>query len=308
MTELLARNCCALVPACPPLGCLSNFPGRDTIDPVRAPACCPGAWPTFTLRLLGGFALEDTKGKGAVHLPQRRAEALLALLAVAGDLSCSRDRIVALLWPEADEAHARHNLRDTLHAIRLGLGHDAVLGSGDALRLDASVVSCDVQQFAAALAASHLAEAVAMYRGPMLDGFHVPDAPEFEHWMDDERARLFRDCQGAIKRLAKTAEREGRWDEAAEWWARAVAMDRYNSRFVARRIVALARGGDRANAIKEGEAHCQSLKSELELDPDAAFLEELDRIRGGTWPARYFTPSAVRLPPGPSEPPGAKKP
>ncbi len=267
-----------------------------------------GASPTFTLRLLGGFALEGTKGQDAVHLPQRRAEALLALLAVAGDLGCSRDRIVALLWPEADEAHARHNLRDTLHVIRLGLGHDAVLGSGDALRLDASVVNCDVQQFADALAASQLAAAVAIHRGPMLDGFHIPDAPEFERWMDDERARLFRDCQGAIKRLAKTAEREGQWDEAAEWWGRAVAMDRYNSRLVARRIVALARGGDRANAIKEGEAHCRSLKSELELDPDAAFLEELDRIRGGVWPARYFTPPAVRLPPGPSEPPGAKKP
>jgi len=264
--------------------------------------------PTFTLRLLGGFALEDTKGNGAVHLPQRRAEALLALVAIAGDLSCSRDRIVALLWPEADEAHARHNLRDTLHAIRLGLGHDAVLGSGDALRLNASVVSCDVEQFAAALAASQLAAAVAIYRGPMLDGFHIPDAPEFEHWMDDERARFSRDCQGAIKRLAKTAERDGHWDEAAEWWARAVTLDRYNSRCVARRIVALARGGDRANAIREGEAHCQSLKSDLALDPDAAFLEELDRIRSGTWPARYFTPPTAGAPPVSSPPPKADKP
>lgn len=243
-----------------------------------------------------------------MHLSQRRAEALLALLAVAGDLGCSRDRVLALLWPEADEAHARHNLRDVLHAIRTGLGHDAVLSSADRLRLDASAVTCDVEQFAAALTASHLAAGVATYRGPLLDGFHVADAPEFEQWMDEERGRLVRECQGAIKRLAKTAEREGRWDEAAEWWGRAVGLDRYNSRFVARRIVALARGGDRANAIKEGEAHCQLLKTELELDPDAAFLEELDRIRGGTWPARYFTPPTAHLPPGTSHPPGTDKP
>jgi DNA-binding SARP family transcriptional activator len=261
--------------------------------------------PTFTLRLLGGFALEGAHGTPAVRLPQRRGEALLAMLAVAGDLGCTRDRIVALLWPESDEAHARHNLRDALHSIRVGLGHDAVLSSGDTLRLDASVVTCDVEQFAAALAGSHLSAAVAIYRGPLLDGFHVLDAPEFERWVDAERARLFRDCQGAIKLLAKTAEREEHWDEAAEWWGRAVSLDRYNSRFVARRIVALARGGDRANAIKEGEAHCRELKSELELDPEAAFLEELERIRCGTWQVRYFTPQALVIPPaapGPARP------
>jgi hypothetical protein len=103
-------------------------------------------------------------------------------------------------------------------------------------------VDCGVEQFAAALAASHLAGAVAIYRRPLLDGFHVPDAPESERWVDDERARLFRECEGAIERLAKTAEREGHSDETAEWWGRAVSLDRYNSRFVARRIVALARG------------------------------------------------------------------
>ena len=188
------------------------------------------------------------------------------------------------------------------------LGHDAVLTRADTLRLDTSAVSSDVDQFATALAASHLSDAVAIYRGPLLDGFHVPDAPEFERWMDDERARLFRDCQGAIKRLAKTAERDGRWDESAEWWGRAVAMDRYNSRLVARRIVALARGGDRANALKEGEAHCRLLKSELELEPDAAFLEELERIRSGTWPARYFTPQAAAVPPQTPPPPKPEKP
>lgn len=290
------------------MGCLSNRVACGTIGPIGAALRRPGASPTFTLRLLGGFALERAHGKSAVRLPQRRAEALLAMLAVASDLGCTRDRIVALLWPESDEVHARHNLRDALHAIRVGLGHDAVLSSGDTLRLDSSAVTCDVEQFAAALAASHLSDAVAIYHGPLLDGFHVAEAPEFERWVDDERARLFRDCQGAIKRLAKIAEREGRWDEAAEWWGHAVALDRYNSRLVARRIVALARGGDRANAIKEGEAHCRALKSELELDPETAFLEELERIRTSTWPVRYFTPAKPLTPTGASQPPRPEKP
>lgn len=259
------------------------------------------------LRVLGGFSLEPPSGASAPRLPQR-AEAILGLLAVTGSLGCTRDRVIALLWGESDTGHARHSLRDALHAIRLVLGHDAVLSQGDALRLDASAVISDVHQFAAALAASHLSDAVAFYRGPLLDGFHIPEAPEFERWVDDERDRLFGDCQGAIKHLAKTAERDGRWDEAAEWWGRAVALDRYNSRYVARRVVALARGGDRVNALKEGDAHCRLLKSELELEPEAAFLEEMARIRSGTWPARYFTPQAAPAPPEKSPPPNPEKP
>lgn len=230
-----------------------------------------------------------------MHLPQRRAEALLALLAVAGDLGCSRDRLVAILWPEQDTAHARHNLRDALYAVRSALGADAVAGVGDVLRLDPSCVTSDVQEFAEAVREGRLARAVATYRGPLLEGFHLSGAPEFERWVDDERARLFRECLDAVKRLAKAAEHDGYWDRAAEWWARAVALDPYNSRAVVRRIVALARGGDRANAIREGEAHCELLRSELDLDPDPSFLEELQRIRsGGLGPSRFFTPGPSR--------------
>lgn len=247
--------------------------------------------PTYRLLLLGGFAVEGDGARRAIHLSQRRAEALLAILALSGDLGCSRDRVIALLWSERDAGRARHNLRDVLHAIRRALGRDAVLGAGDALRLDPASVTSDVQQFAEALRAGRAGEAVALYHGPLLDGFHLASAPEFERWVDDERGQLFRECLEATKGLAKAAEQEQRWDAAAECWARAVALDPYNSRLVVRRIVALARGGDRANAIKEGETHIELLRADLELEPDPSFLEELQRIRtGGLGPIRYFTP------------------
>jgi len=248
-----------------------------------------------TLHLFGGFALEGADVEGEVHLPQRRAEALLALLGVAGALGCTRDRVIALLWPTQDAGHARHNLRDALHAARSALGYDAVPGVGETLRLDGAHVRSDVQTFTDALGSGRLADAVAVYRGPLLDGFHLSGAPDFERWVDEERTRLLRECIEATKRLAKNAEHEGDWDGAADWWARAVSLDPYNSRVVARRIVALARGGDRANAIKEGEAHCQLLIADMELEPDPLFLEELQRIRSGERkPMSFFTPPPRR--------------
>ena len=43
----------------------------------------------FRVRVLGGFAMDAPPGSPSPTLPKRRAEALLAVLAVSGDLGCS---------------------------------------------------------------------------------------------------------------------------------------------------------------------------------------------------------------------------
>lgn len=257
---------------------------------------------TYTLRVLGGFALDGPSGTPAGRLLQRRAEALLAFLAVVGDLGCSRDRVVALLWPESDKSRARHSLRDALHAIRQALGADAVLGSGEALRLNPAAVTTDVQRFAHGVA-GEAQEEVAAYRGPLLDGFHLDDAPEFERWLDAERSRLQRTAADALERLAIAEEKRGSWRGAAQWWGRALDLDPFNTRVVVRRMWALASGGDRANALKEADEHRRRLVEELDLEPDPAFLAEISRIRDGSLgPPSFVTPPdrrAVRwTPPG----------
>lgn len=235
----------------------------------------------FHVRLLGGFAVEDPSGEITRSLSQRRAKAVLAVLAAAGDLGCTRERLIGLLWPDRDEATARHNLRDALYAIRRALCRAAIPGTGQTLHLDPSVVSSDVRAFRQALREGRLSDAVALYRGPLLDGFHLEDALEFERWLERERSRLHRERQEAAKQLAREAEASGRWDVAAEWWGRTVALDRYDSRLVARRIEALARAGDRAGAVLEGEAHVELLRSDLELEADPGFRDALVRIREG---------------------------
>jgi DNA-binding SARP family transcriptional activator len=169
---------------------------------------------TFRLRVLGGYALDRTSGAAAPVFPKRRAEAVLAVLAVCGDLGCTRERLLALLWPESDEASARHGLRDALHIIRRTLGAGAVPSAGRLLRLDPAVVASDVGQFSQALSAGRPADAVRLYAGPLLDGFHVDDAAEFERWLDGERARMVREYGEALKQLATAAESAGAWGEA----------------------------------------------------------------------------------------------
>jgi len=238
----------------------------------------------YSLRVLGGFTLQQRSGAALSALPLTRAEATLAVLAVCGDLGCTRERLMALLWPESDEAHSRHRLRDVLNALRHALGADAVLATGEHLRLNPSAVTSDVHEFSQSLGAGRHGDAVAVYGGSLLEGFHVDDAPEFERWLDRERTRLGREYAEALTHLATAAERARAWGEAAGWWARAAEHDPLNSHLVLRQAEALAAMGDRANALKVADAHTRRLREELDLAPDRDVLANIDRIRRGELP------------------------
>lgn len=251
----------------------------------------------YALRLLGGFALLDPNGEPTQRLSQRRAEALLAVLALSGDLGCTRDRLVGLLWPESTDPLARHSLRNALHALRTTVDPDIVRVAGDALWLNGARVTSDVQRFARALESREPGEAVRVYAGPFLDGFHVDDAPEFEQWMEDERARLFRRCAGALEDLAIGAESACDWHTAASWWQRAAEHDPHDSRVVLRLMRALATAGDRANALLQAEAHRRRLWTDLEIEPDVGFTAAVAQLRADTGAQR-----GAPVPPAPAAP------
>ena len=137
---------------------------------------------------------------GAAAQPRRLA--LLAVLAASGNRGVTRDRLLAMLWPETGDERARRGLNQALYALRQELGADEVLLGAQDLRLNPDLITSDVSLFTAALDADRLEQAAAEYAGPFLDGFHVSDAPEFERWLEEERAELARDYCTALEQLA----------------------------------------------------------------------------------------------------------
>lgn len=231
------------------------------------------------LKTLGGAVVEGDTGPVGGAAAQRKSLALLGLLAPVGDRALSRDKIVAYLWPEADAERAGHRLTQLIYALRRDLAvDDLFLGSTD-LRLNPERVGCDAREFRLARQSGDLARAVSLYGGPFLDGFYLTGAPEFERWMENERAGFAREYGEALEALAAEASARGDIRQAAEWWGRIAEHDPLSSRVTVHLMSALAAAGNRAGALERARAYQDLIRRELEAAPNPAVLALADQLR-----------------------------
>jgi DNA-binding SARP family transcriptional activator len=234
------------------------------------------------LRTFGGLSLSrgDENLTGAAS--QRRRLAILVLLAVAGEAGMSRDKLVAYLWPESETERARHVLNQLLYAQRRQVGDDALFLGRKTLRVNRAVLTSDVGDLTEALARGALGEAVALYRGPFLDGFFVKDAGEFEHWVELHRGRYARQILEALATLATEAARRADLQQAIAWYRRAAELDPLAPTIALELVRALAAAGDRPGALRHARQHAEALKSELDMPADPRLLSLLESLKQAT--------------------------
>lgn len=230
---------------------------------------------TFGTLALAGPGDDTLLGKHGHH---RRRLALLAVLAAAGERGRSRDQLLLLFWPEATQSRARHSLDQLLYALRGALGESAFDGPNP-VRLNPDIVSSDVGAFNSALARGDLEAAVAEYRGPFLDGFHLDDAPEFEQWAESERARLTGSYSAALERLAQSAEAAQDHAAAVRWWRKLVDSDPVSSRNATGLIRALMNAGDHAAALQYAERYETVVAQELGTSVGPAVANLVAEVR-----------------------------
>ena len=247
-------------------------------------------------RLLGTLHLIDAAGREVKSLLTRpRRLALLAYLAAATPRGLHRrDSLLALFWPELDQEHARAALRQALHVVRDALGADVIVTRGDEeVALDFDLMWCDVVAFDRAVAAEQFSEALDLYRGDLLEGFFIPDAGEFEHWQESERARLQQAAARGAQTLVKRCETEGDLSTAAEWARRAVRHSPHDEEPLRRLIALLDRLGDRAGAVEAYEDFAKRLAADLETEPAAETKALLAAVRARQSAAPVELPSAA---------------
>lgn len=242
------------------------------------------------IKLLGGSLLEGDSEALQALISRRHQRALLALLATSPSQGMTREKLSALLWPERDAARARNLLNQAIHGLRRALGEEVVISTGDEVRLDGALVHLDVDELDRAMDSSDWESVVSLYIGPFLDGFFLPNAIEFEHWVQGERARLRNAYLEALEKLAREAAARDDTHEAVRWWRRLVAEDPYSARLTLGLMKALEAAGDRAAAIRHGLEHAHLLSEELEAEPNPEVSSLVERMRRAPSP-RWARPA-----------------
>lgn len=253
---------------------------------------------TLYLKALGGLALVGHDGAPLPPITHRRRLALLALLVAAGDRGVPRDTLVLLLWPESRAERGRHSLNQALYALRRGLGvDDLVLGTAE-LRVNAARVASDVAELERALERGDAERALALYRGPLLDGFAIPDLHELAEWIAGERARLADRVSQLVERASAEASARGDHRTAAEWWRRLATAHPSSARAALGLATSLAASGDRAAALHALGEHARGVTESRGAEPDPAVRALLRELGGARLtpdaglPGVFTTPDA----------------
>jgi DNA-binding SARP family transcriptional activator len=228
---------------------------------------------TLRLTLLGGFEARLSAGD-AVHVPTKKAQALLAYLALRPGQSHRRDKLAALLWGERSDEHARDALRHALAALRKALPGGkppSLVAEGQMLALNAAGVEVDAAAFERRVAEGTpqaLQQAAELYRGDLLLGFTVSE-PLFEEWLVAERERLRELALEALARLLAHQTKTGGTERAIQTAVRLLALDPLQEA-VHRTLMRLyTRQGRRGSALKQYQVCVGVLQRELGAEPEA---------------------------------------
>lgn len=269
----------------------------------------PAVPTTPILKTFGALRLEAEGTPVTGPVSQRHRMALLALLAATPGHQLTRDRVLALLWPESDAHQGRTLLNTAVHAIRRALGPEVIQSVGDGLFLDPERLESDVGRYAALINDGRPELAAGLYDAPFLDGFHLSGSNEFEDWQEQTRQRLATEQAGVLERLANAAASRGDLGAAAHWWRALTRHLPFSHQAVVRLLGVLEAAGEHVEALEVGERFAARLKGELGMEPGAELAAVLARLRAHAGPREPRTrqpSSPAASAPGPDVPASAR--
>src|SRR5579871_4227576 len=216
-------------------------------------------------------------------LSSRKGQWLLALLALRSGREVARDWLAATLWPDNEETQALFNLRQCLPHVRKALGAEAHRLSSPTPRtlcLDLEGALTDVDAFDAAIqegeregaALSALERAVALYRGPLLEGCG-------EEWILPERRAREEAFLQALETLGRQALEQARPSVAIGYLRRLLAVDPYRESVYGALMQALAEAGDFAAVTRTYRELRLLLRDQLQAAPSAEIQALFERLR-----------------------------
>lgn len=218
---------------------------------------------------------------------------LLTLLASAAE-AVPREELLELLYPDTEEGAARNRLRQALHRARTRPWGAGVVATPGDVQWRAS---SDVRTFREACRVGRWADALAVFRGPLLGTRRPAGLPAFEAWLDLERDDLQQLWIDAALSHAEALEASGQPGAAQPWLAQVMAVSPYHEDAVQLSLRCAARLGDVPGAAQIYERFRTLLRRELGVVPTETTTALYGAVRAGrvaaTEPPR---PGAPRTP------------
>ncbi len=218
-----------------------------------------------------------------LDLPGNKPQALLYYLLLAPG-PVSRDTLMWLLWPESDMHRARTSLRNALYQLQKALPPESLKVNRQSVALSPRYQwEVDVHQLKTLLedapTLEGLQQAVALYQGDFLEGFHVPDAPEFSHWQTRVGQQLRVQMLEALDRGLREGLARGRWREVETLLRFAVALEPWREDFYYTLLQVLMWQGKYTVALKVYQQCCNHLQEEWQSSPSPELEALAQRIR-----------------------------
>lgn len=258
--------------------------------------------PCARLKLLGRFEARGPDG-ARLDLNLKKAQLVLAVLALAPNARIGREELNALLWSDRSEEQARQSGRQTLASIRKTFATcpKAVLdGDLTSVGLNEAAIEVDLFRFRTLVERSDptsLRQAVELYSGPLLDGLMISD-PEGQAWLLQQRQELESAALRGFEKLLDLSVEEARFDDAERLARRALELDPALEEAHRALIAVFLSRGQRALAAKQFKKCRDLLSSELGVAPSertASMLRPAIASAAGAEPPHRPTPvEAVR--------------
>ena len=238
------------------------------------------------IRLFGD--VEARLDGALLRFPTQKAKELFAYLALHHEHAHPRLALAALLWPESDEEKAKVNLRKTLSRLRSLFVQDEhwLDFSGSAVRLKTQECWIDTAEFERLIALSPgdpkeservLEDAVALYRGPFLQGV-------YEDWALIEAERFRTLYLEALERLASAYQAREAHEKALQTWKQVLTVVPWHERAHRELMTLYARTGDRTAALHQYREYCSALQRELGIPPLPETQSLYEKILQGALP------------------------
>ncbi|HTL05529.1 MAG TPA: AAA family ATPase, partial [Gemmatimonadales bacterium] len=242
---------------------------------------------TFYLKLMGIPELRRPDGR-PLKLKVRKHLALLVYLVMDERPVHLRDELAELLWPGVPEENSRHSLSMAFTVLRGIFGAECLTGNHAEIRFRPPRLVRDLDRLEAGELLAEAGQPSLEVDG-FLRGFHIDDAPQFQHWRDRRHAQLLPLIQAALLTLVDQARRSADLPGMLALADRLLVLDPLAEEAVRARMEALALQGDRVSALRAYEAWREELERELGARPSEPLRGMAERLRRGmeTRPSRF---------------------